>query len=258
MIADREYAIGGRTMTPQERELVADLFDRLAALEGEPRDPEAERVIREGLAKAPNAVYSLVQAVLMAEARLKDLAAERQTAGEQQGLFGSWFGRGGRPSVPQVPRSDAPMGVPPGFRGREEQPTPPPPGYGATPGSPPGAGAGAGGSFLGTAAAAVIGALGGTLLGRMLGGSQAEAASRPAGFGGGEPRMPWSGSASGEKTDLAREAGLGDIGRSPPPRDPRPAQENDEDSDQVEWEEQEGDDEEWEYGDEDPGDIEET
>jgi hypothetical protein len=247
-------------MTPEERELVANLFNRLAALEREPRDPEAERVIREGLAKAPNAVYSLVQAVLMAEARLKDLADERRPAGEQRGLFGSWFGRGGgQPSsVPQVPRSDAPMGVPPGFRTREEQPSAPPPGYGGAPGFPPGAGAGAGGSFLGTAAAAVIGALGGTLLGRMLGGSPAEAASRPAGFGGGEPRMPWSepGGSGADKSDLAREAGLGDIGRSAGPRDPRPARE--EESDQAEWDDEEGDEEEWEYGDEDPGDIEET
>ena len=58
-------------MTPQERQMVADLFDRLASLEGERRDPDAERVIREGLGRAPNAVYALVQSVLVQDEALK-------------------------------------------------------------------------------------------------------------------------------------------------------------------------------------------
>ncbi|MFZ0125784.1 MAG: DUF2076 family protein, partial [Xanthobacteraceae bacterium] len=37
-------------MTPQERELVTALFDRLAALESNQRDPEAERLIAQGSA----------------------------------------------------------------------------------------------------------------------------------------------------------------------------------------------------------------
>src|ERR1700719_989122 len=59
------------TMTPQERQMVADLLDRLASLEGERRDPDAERVIREGLGHAPNAVYALVQSVLVQDEALK-------------------------------------------------------------------------------------------------------------------------------------------------------------------------------------------
>ena len=47
-------------MTPQERELIADLFDRLAHLENEPRDADAERAIRDGLRRAPHAAYPLV------------------------------------------------------------------------------------------------------------------------------------------------------------------------------------------------------
>ena len=58
-------------MTPQEQQLVADLFDRLASLEGEVRDPDAERVIRDGLGRAPNAVYALVQTVLVQDEALK-------------------------------------------------------------------------------------------------------------------------------------------------------------------------------------------
>ena len=62
-------------MTPQERELVTELFDRLATLENTPRDPEAERGIMDGLQRAPNAVYALVQTALVQDedARIRDL-----------------------------------------------------------------------------------------------------------------------------------------------------------------------------------------
>src|ERR1700694_618064 len=72
---DRERPLAARqrrgTMTPQEQQLVADLFDRLATLEGQRRDPDAERVMREGLGRAPNAVYALVQSVLVQDEALK-------------------------------------------------------------------------------------------------------------------------------------------------------------------------------------------
>ena len=41
-------------MTPQERQLVSDLFDRLAQLENSPRDTDAERAIADGARRAPN------------------------------------------------------------------------------------------------------------------------------------------------------------------------------------------------------------
>ena len=81
-------------MTPQEQELVNELFDRLAKLESNPRDPSAERLIADGLRQAPHAVYALVQTTLVqdealkrANARIEELQA--QTAGElqQQGGF---------------------------------------------------------------------------------------------------------------------------------------------------------------------------
>jgi Uncharacterized protein conserved in bacteria len=40
-------------MTPQERQLIDDLFDRLAKLETAPRDPEAMSAIMQGLRSAP-------------------------------------------------------------------------------------------------------------------------------------------------------------------------------------------------------------
>src|SRR5258706_1914462 len=63
------------TMTPQEQQLVADLFERLASLEGQRRDPDAERLIREGLGRAPNSVYALVQSVLVQDEALKRASA---------------------------------------------------------------------------------------------------------------------------------------------------------------------------------------
>ena len=58
-------------MTPQERQLVDDLFDRLSKVEAAPRDPNANAVISEGLRRAPNAVYALVQTVLLQDEALK-------------------------------------------------------------------------------------------------------------------------------------------------------------------------------------------
>ena len=181
-------------MTPQERELVEQLFDRLATLENQPRDPEAERAIRAGLARAPSAIYPLVQTALIQDEALRRANArieELEAAGgggeprEQQGGFldslrNAMFGqdeRRGSGSVPtvrpgEVGRPDdrwgsgRPMGVPPGYgRGPE-------PGWqggqggpgGPFGGAPGGAFGGGGGSFLGTAAAAAAGVIGGSLL----------------------------------------------------------------------------------------------
>jgi len=40
-------------MTPQERQLVDDLFDRLSKLEGAPRDPDAAAAIAQVFAVRP-------------------------------------------------------------------------------------------------------------------------------------------------------------------------------------------------------------
>ncbi len=70
-------------MTPQERKLIDELFDRLASLERNPRDPDAVRAINEGLQRAPNALYPLVQTALVqdealkrADARIRELEQE--------------------------------------------------------------------------------------------------------------------------------------------------------------------------------------
>ena len=58
-------------MTPQERQMIDDLFGRLAGLENAPRDPDAVAAMAQGLRQAPNAVYALVQTVLVQDEALK-------------------------------------------------------------------------------------------------------------------------------------------------------------------------------------------
>jgi uncharacterized protein len=106
-------------MTPQERQLVDDLFDRLAKLESTPRDPDASAAIAQGLRSAPNAVYALVQTVLLQDEVLKRanghiqeleqaLASAQPSAQGQPGGFldsmrDAVFGKEPRSSVPNVP-----------------------------------------------------------------------------------------------------------------------------------------------------------
>src|SRR5262249_13704076 len=132
-------------MTPQERQLIADLFQRLASLESNPRDPDAEAMIREGVRRAPNAVYSLVQSVLVQDEALKAANAriqqyegggdqqpqEQQSRGFLDSMRDSIFGRDqSRGSVPRVPQGGAPAGQPdPWSRDRDGHPVQLPPGY---------------------------------------------------------------------------------------------------------------------------------
>jgi hypothetical protein len=67
-------------MTPAERDLTTILLDRLNKIEGQPRDPEAETLIRETTAVRTDAPYSLLQTVLIqdlslhnAQSRITDL-----------------------------------------------------------------------------------------------------------------------------------------------------------------------------------------
>ena len=68
-------------MTPQERQLVDDLFDRLATLESAPRDPDAVRAINARPAHARRTrSIALVQTVLVQDEALKRADARIQRA----------------------------------------------------------------------------------------------------------------------------------------------------------------------------------
>jgi len=238
-------------MTPQERQLVDDLFDRLSKVEGAPRDPDALDAISQGQRRAPNALYALVQTVLLqdealkrAHDRIQQLEGNGAPEQAQQGGFldsmrDAIFGQSQSPnqprgSVPSVRPSEPSR---PAWNTGQVLGQPQPQagygqggygqggfGQGAAPGQfgqqpygqqQPQAGGG-GGSFLGTAAAAAAGMVGGSLLlgsiRSMMGGGHQQ------GFGdsanAGESKSPWSSGSDSSGGNLANQAGVNDIGSS--------------------------------------------
>jgi hypothetical protein len=238
-------------MTPQERQLVDDLFDRLAQLENAPRDPDAAAAIVDGLRKAPNAVYALVQTTLLqdealrrANARIQELEQahapeQTQSGGFLDSMRDTIFGPSGqRGSVPNVPppssrpvwnsgqvlqqaQSPGPYDHGPHDQGSYGQG---PYGQGSLGQGSFGQGSfgqgygapqppfGGGGSFLGTAAAAAAGMVGGSLL---LNGIRSMMGGSHQAFGNtvveDRAASPWSDQSG---STLARDAGINDIGHA--------------------------------------------
>ena len=213
-------------MTPQERQLIDDLFDRLSKLEGSPRDADAEAAIRDGLRRAPNATYALVQTVLvqdealkLANARIQELegrAPEQQQSGSFLDTMRDAVLGQGQPPRGSVPNAGRPawntgQALPPGYGQAAGYGQP----YGG-PQPPPVPAGGGGGSFLGTAAAAAAGVVGGSLLlgsiRSMMGGGHHQSFGDAGGLGGSSGGgKPW-GDQSG--STLAHDAGIDDIGSS--------------------------------------------
>src|SRR5262249_50195644 len=211
-------------MTPQERQLVDDLFDRLAKLENAPRDPDAERAIIEGLRRAPSAPYALVQTALVQDEALKRANAriqELEGGGEPQpqepprgfldNMRDTFFCREEPPRQGSVPNArTGGLGSSGAWGADPSSPPPPPPGYGAPPPAsaygPGPSPVGSGGSFLGTAAASAAGVIGGAML---LNGIRGMFGGHPghgsrAFYSGPSPGSPWGGPRHAPRTDLAR------------------------------------------------------
>jgi uncharacterized protein len=204
-------------MTPQERALVTELFDRLAALEKTPREPEAERLIADGVSRAPNAIYALVQTVLLqdealnrADARIRELEGNAPAAGSfLDAARDGGVGHGGRGSVPSI--SSGSKWNPGRSESAPSYPAPSPNGH--APDAARGGAFGGGGSFLGTAAAAAVGVIGGSMLFNGLRNMMGDAHAQS--FGGqpdssADRSGPWGGDAS--RSELARDAGVNDVG----------------------------------------------
>jgi hypothetical protein len=180
-------------MTPEERQMLGGLFQRVNSAAATQRDPEAESFINDAVHAAPHAPYVLAQTVLVqqqaleaAAHRIQELEATgRQGAeqGQEQGSFLGNLGRtifgGGAPAAPPRPDYDpqayqrAPAPPPP----RGYAPPAPPQGYPAPPqGYPPqqpgpwGQQQPQGGGFLQNAASTATGVAGGVVLGNLLGG----------------------------------------------------------------------------------------
>lgn len=208
-------------MTPQERQLVDELFERLARLETSPREADAERAIAEGLRRAPNAPYALVQTVLVqdealkrANARIQELESgegdSRQSGGFLDSMRDALLGPQSRGSVPSTGQR-GPVWNSGNVLGQGD---PRQGNFGANPaGNPNNGPVGGGGSFLGTAAAAAAGMIGGSILmnsmrGLMGGNHQSFGDTSSA---AGSSKNPWD---SNSSDTLARDAGINDIGKN--------------------------------------------
>jgi uncharacterized protein len=200
-------------MTPQERELVKSLFDRLARLENAPRDAAAMRAIEDGLRLAPNAIYPLVQTVLVqdealkrADARIRELTGEDAAAPTNGGFLDNMrqalTGRSAATSMPTV------------HPGASSEPDPRWNNGGALASAAAPAVQPQGGSFLGTAAASAAGVIGGALLlnsiSSMFGHHGGSAFASPL-TSDSPSNSPWNNN-SAAGSDLARDAGINDIG----------------------------------------------
>ena len=164
-------------MTPQEKELLTTLLERLKNAPRQEKDPEADALIRQAMAAQPDLPYYLTQTVLIQDLALhqaqqriadleKQLADASQAAKPTVGSFlGGLFG-----SRPPAPSSAPPPSSGPWTRSPQVASAPPAqpygqpgygpqPGYGAQPGyaqQPAGGfmgGGMGGGGFLRSAAA---------------------------------------------------------------------------------------------------------
>jgi uncharacterized protein len=140
-------------MQSQERELISGLFGRLQQFESQPRDPEAEALIRDFVARQPASPYLFVQTVLIQEQALKaaqeriaELEAKAGAAPAAAGFLGSAPRIGPWGSQPQAAAPQAPV---PSTRSPLQAALAPQP---------------AGGGFLRSAMATAAGVAGGALL----------------------------------------------------------------------------------------------
>lgn len=161
-------------MSPEERQLLTDLFNRTANAAATARDRDAEALIEQAVREQPTAPYYLAQAVIVQEKalsaaadRIRDLErqlAETQRAPQQTqggGFLNSIFGTG---------RSEPP--VPEPARGGPWDRRPAAQSYGGPWGGQPQtmAAPSAGGSFLRGALGTAAGVAGGVLLANSLSG----------------------------------------------------------------------------------------
>jgi uncharacterized protein len=187
-------------MSPEERQLLSALFDRIHTATATPRDPEAERLIADALRTEPAAPYYLAQAVIVQEKGLEAASAhitelearirqlETAPALEQPqgrgGFLDSIFGSGRAPvpsarPAPTPSQASGPWGSPQPSGYAQQNPMPPQ-GYAQQPAYAPQASgpwssgvrspAMGGGGFLTGALGTAAGVAGGMLLANSLSG----------------------------------------------------------------------------------------
>ena len=111
-------------MTPEEQNLIENLFERLRQADTSPKDPQAEQLIHAKVAALPSTPYLLAQAVIVQEHALANaqsriaelenrLAGASQNAPASGGSFLSGvsrlFGGGNKPTTPPPVPQQAPQ-----------------------------------------------------------------------------------------------------------------------------------------------------
>src|SRR5262245_35507630 len=120
-------------MTPEERQMLSGLFQRVNATAATPRDAEAESFIDDAVHAAPHAPYVLAQTGLVqqqaleaAAKRISDLESTARQAGEQSQEQGSFLGNLGK-TIFGGGASSAPPRQEPDPQAYQRAPAPPPP-----------------------------------------------------------------------------------------------------------------------------------
>jgi hypothetical protein len=171
-------------MTPEERRMLGDLFERIGSTSTAPRDPQAEAFINDSVKSQPYAPYVLAQTVLVqqqaleaAQKHIEELEQQLKTASQpqQSSFLGKLFGGGSSTPAPapRQPSGYDASAYQRGAPGPSYAPTqtyapqpqgyaPPPQGY--APQSGPWGAPSGGGSFLGGALQTASGVAGGVLL----------------------------------------------------------------------------------------------
>lgn len=191
-------------MSPEERQLLNGLFDRVRTASATPRDREAEDLIDQETLKQPYATYYLAQAVVVQEKgleaasnRIRELedriheleAAQGEHRRAEQGggflssIFGSQQSRQQAPPQPSSSQTSGPWGTRQSYEGPrgydDGYRAPPPPPYGSQASAPQPSGPwsnnayrgpSAGSSFLTGALGTAAGVAGGMLLANSLSG----------------------------------------------------------------------------------------
>ena len=193
-------------MTPEERQMLAGLFERVGSTASTPRDPQAETFIADAVRALPYAPYVLAQTVLVqqqalenASRRLAELEAQAKAAPQEETSFLGSIGKslfgGGQSAPPPPPRSNydasayqrQPTYAPPAT---QQQPAYAPRRRSRSMGRAAGRGAAAGGGFMQSALTTAAGVAGGVVLahslGSLFGGHSGSASAAWRRLGGGE------------------------------------------------------------------------
>jgi uncharacterized protein len=142
-------------MTPDERQMLSDLANRIAQTPAPPKDAEAEEFIRSRIGSRPDALYLMTQTVLIQNLAIEQAQHQIEELKQQSPQAARPSAGGSFLGTQPPPRAGTPS------YGAGQYAPPPPPQY--APPSPGGPGPGSGPSFLRGAAQTAAGVAAGAL-----------------------------------------------------------------------------------------------